>query len=336
MRIRAAGAGGLVNLRRAMFLPLLFATTCSVGAQTFNARDPHSPLQLVRAIELPHVHGRIDHMALDRKSNHLFVAEIANGTVDDVDLASGTVVGRISTLHEPQGIAWLRTQDEIAVACGDGTVHFYRSADRHEVAQISLGDDADNLRVDPRNGQLLVGYGSGGLAVINPLTHRMVRELTLPAHPEAFEIVGSRVFVNVPDAHTIVVADIDDARILSTLSTGLLFGNFPMALDVSAKRIAVAYRTPSRVSVLDTRSGAAIDSTPICGDADDLYFRSAQLVVVCGSGAVELINPGQGVHVRIVTQPGARTGLLDAAHGQLFVAVPARQMPAVVWQLSFR
>lgn len=182
-----------------------------------------------------------------------------------------------------------------------------------------------------------MGYGSGGLAVIDPLTHRMVRELTLPAHPEAFEIVGSRVFVNVPEAHKIVVADIDDARTLSTNSTGLLFGNFPMALDASAKQLAVAYRTPRRVSVIDTRSGAAIVSRPICGDADDLYFRSAQLVVICGTGAVELINPWPGgIDVRVVTQPGARTGLLDAARGQLFVAVPRRQMPAVVWQLSFR
>ena len=28
--------------------------------------------------------------------------------------------------------------------------------------------DADNIRIDPRNGDIVVGYGDGGLAIIDP------------------------------------------------------------------------------------------------------------------------------------------------------------------------
>lgn len=314
---------------------MLFATSCSASSTTFSARDPHSPLHLVRTIVLSNVRGRIDHMALDTRSNHLFVAELGNGSVDDVDLASSKVVGRISGLHEPQGVAWLAAQEEIAVACGDGTVRFYRSSDRQEVAKISLGDDADNVRVDPRNGDLVVSYGSGALAVIDPSTQHVVRQLKLPRHPEAFEILGSRVFVNVPDAHAILFGDLDQARVIRTIGTGTRFGNYPMASDAAGTRIAVAFRMPDSLELLDASSGAALFSTSACGDADDLYFRPGQVVLVCGSGAVELIDL-TGTHRSLIvsTGRGARTGLL--AGDQLFVAVPAGQNPAAIWQLQFR
>jgi hypothetical protein len=316
---------------------LLSATACSAKLATFDARDPQSPLRLVRTIPLPNVHGRIDHLALDEKSNHLFVAEIASGSVDDVDLASGAVAGRISGLREPQGVAWLAAQDEVAVACGDGTVPFYRSSDRREVARISLGGDADNVRVDGRNGTLVIGYGSGALAVIDASTHRVLRELKLPAHPEAFELIGSRVFVNVPNAHAIVIGDLDRARVITTLRTGTHFGNYPMASDSSGSRVAVGFRLPSSLSILDSSSGATLASGSICGDADDLYFHADEVVVVCGSGAVELVQAADARgSAEVITTRGARTGLLDSRSGQLFLAVPAGRDPAAIWELSFR
>jgi DNA-binding beta-propeller fold protein YncE len=314
---------------------LMLASSCSARAQTFDPRDPRSPLHLVRMIELPGVTGRIDHMSLDTDGTHLFVAENGNGSVDDVDLASGKVVGRISGLHEPQGVAWLPSQKEIAVASGDGLVTFYRGTDRQQLAALSLGADADNVRVDRRNGHLIVGYGSGGLAVIDPATHHVIGRVPLPAHPEAFELLGAKVFVNVPDAHKIIVADFDQERIISTRSTGLLFGNFPMASDAAGSRVAVAYRTPGTVSVLDAHSSATISTAPICGDADDLYFRARQLIIVCGSGAVELIDDTKH-DIRVATRHGARTGLLDPISGHLLVAVPSRQSPAAIWELAFR
>jgi DNA-binding beta-propeller fold protein YncE len=323
--------------RQNLALALLMLTgSCSANAQTFDPRDPHSPLQLVRIIALPNVRGRIDHLAFDPESNHLFVAEIANGTVDDVDLSSGKLAGRITGLHEPQGVAWLPHQQEIAVTCGDGTVHFYRRADRQEVARVSLGDDADNVRMDSRDGDLVVGYGSGALAVIDPATHRIMRQLALPAHPEAFELIGPKIFVNVPHAHKIVIGDLDRSKVTATLSTGVRFGNYPMSSDATGSRIAVAFRMPGAVSVIDANSAAVLFSTPACGDADDLYFREDRLVIVCGSGVVELVGEG-GTHekVAVKTQQGARTGLLDSATGKLFVAVPIGRTPAAIWELSF-
>lgn len=281
--------------------------------------------------------GRIDHMALNGDATHLYIAENGNGSVDDVDLNAGKVVGRITGVREPQGIAWLPAQKEIAVASGDGLVTFYRVPDRQKVAVINLKSDADNVRVDRRNGHLIVGYGSGGLAVIDPASHRQVGQMPLPAHPEAFELVGSKVFVNIPDAHEIAIGDIDKGEVTSTVGTDLRFGNFPMTSDPSGARIEVAYREPQTLTVLDTHSLATIFSVPACGDADDLYLHFHQIVLVCGSGDVELVDTSApNPAVRVATERGARTGLLDLSDNHLFVAVPARNGPAAVWEMTFR
>jgi len=324
-----------VKLLSVSFLPLLIGA-CSADARTFDPHDPRAPLHLVRSIGLPHVSGRADHMALDPRSKHLFVAEYGNGSVDEIDLGLGKVVGRIAGLHEPQGVAWLPRQQEIAVASGDGLVGFYRGSDRQQVASLKLGDDADNVRVDERNGNLVVGYGSGALAVVDPAIHRVIRQLRLPGHPEAFELLGGRAFVNVPDARAILIGDLDRGRVLTKLSTGTRLSNYPMAANASGSRIAVAYRVPGTLSVMDAGSGASVYSAAICGDADDLYFHRDQVVVICGSGAIELIdNAGAHAKMAVATQRGARTGLLDPAADELYVAVPAGRTAASIWELSF-
>lgn len=318
---------------------LLLATVpgCARSAPQLRLDDPRSPLHLVRKIALPNVRGRVDHLALDPEGKHLFVAEYGNGSVDEVDLASGRALGRISGLSEPQGVAWLPKSQEVAVACGDGSVHFYRGIDRKEVVRLQLSDDADNERVDARSGNLVVGFGSGALAVIDPPTHRLVRKLDLRAHPEAFELVGSRAFANVPHAHAIVIGDLDQAKTIRSIDTANMSANYPMAADAGQPRIAVAFRSPSAVSVLNANTGETIFSVPGCSDADDLYFRSGSLIEVCGQGAVQLISLASDHHiVRVGTRHGARTGLLAPSLDRLFVAVPADgSAGAEIWELSF-
>src|SRR6185503_20502623 len=128
--------------------------------------------------------------------------------VDAVDLDSGHIAGRVAGLHEPQGIAVLPDGQQFVVACGDGTVHFYATADRREIAQLSLGDDADNVRIDPRNGHIVVGYGRGALAVIDAKTHDVLSRARLPGHPEGFRLFGNRFIVNVPDRGAILMGDL--------------------------------------------------------------------------------------------------------------------------------
>lgn len=307
---------------------LLALPRCSEAQPT----DPHSPLVIEQRIPLPDTSGRIDHLAIDLADHHLFVAEVANGTVDEVDLAAGKVVGRIPGLSEPQGVAWLPESRQLVVACGDGSVHFY-GADRSEVARIDLGGDADNVRVDPRNGHIIVGYGKGGLATIDPINHHVLGRLALPGHPEGFHLSGSRAYINVPDDGSVIAADVDQGRQLARWSTGLHRLNFPLAVESSGERIVIAYRLPAALATIDAASGRTLSVRSACGDADDLFLAHNHILLVCGAGHVDVIA-GNGDSVRVQTASGARTGLYVPELETLFVAVPARGRPAAIWALK--
>lgn len=302
------------------------------GCSQAQPTDPRSPLVLERTIALPDTKGRIDHLAIDLADHRLFVAEIANGTVDVIDLEAGKVVGRIAGLSEPQGVAWLPAERELVVACGDGSVRFY-APDRRELARIDLGDDADNVRVDPRNGHVIVGYGKGALATIDPVAHKILRRLALPGHPEGFRLSGARAYINVPDDGSVIAADIDQGRQLARWPTGLHRLNFPLAVDPSGGSITIAYRLPAALATIDTATGSTVSLRSACGDADDLFFAGNHILLVCGAGHVDVIA-ADGSGERVQTSGGARTGLYVPELNTLFVAVPARGRPAAIWALK--
>src|SRR4051794_26897360 len=198
------------------------------------AGETQAPVVLERPIPLGNVSGRIDHMAVDLRRGRLFVAELGNNTVDVVDLAAGRPIHRIGGLHEPQGVGYAPAADVIAVAsAGDGSVRFYKGEDFAPVGSVDLGDDADNVRLDTRSGKFLVGYGSGGIATLDPTGGTVIAKVALPAHPEGFRVdaEGHRALVNVPDAGQIAAVDLTTGKQTATWRVPDLSANFPMAWD---------------------------------------------------------------------------------------------------------
>ncbi len=160
-----------------------------------------SALKLEAKIPIGNVNGRIDHMAIDLARQRLFVAELGNNTVGIVDLNSRKVIRTLDGLKEPQGVAYLPSTDTLYVANGgDGSVRLFRGPDYAAAGQIDLGDDADNIRLDIPANRIVVGYGSGGLAVIDASSSRKIADIPLSVHPEGFQLDpgGNRIFVNLP------------------------------------------------------------------------------------------------------------------------------------------
>src|SRR5215217_6797182 len=103
----------------------------------------------VRAIALPRVEGRMDHLTLDSAGDKLFVAALANNTVEVLDIKNGSHLKSLPGFREPQGIARVPDLKQIAVANGNGEgVQTIDEADFKTLKAIALGDDADNVRYD--------------------------------------------------------------------------------------------------------------------------------------------------------------------------------------------
>ena len=217
------------------------------------------PLVLEKTIALHGVRGRIDHMAFDPGRKRLVVAELGNNSVDVIDVVAGVPLHRFTGLREPQGVGYAERSDVILIAnAGDGSVLLFNAADFSPAGAVSLGNDADNVRIDPRNGLAVIGYGGGGLALIDPTAHAKVADIRLPAHPEGFQIdpATGRTYVNIPDARQIAVVDLDARRVTATWQTKDAHANFPMALDPSHSLLASVFRSPPVLLLQDIATGA--------------------------------------------------------------------------------
>lgn len=283
---------------------------------TGQAQTAGAPLILEAKIPLGEVSGRIDHLAVDVKRRRLFVAELGNNSLCVVDLAAGKVLRTIAGLSEPQGVAYVPFADSVYVANGgDGSVRVLRGDDLAPIGRIELGDDADNVRVDAQRIRVLVGYGKGALAVIDPASRTKTAEFRLKGHPESFQIdeTGTQVFVNVPDAREIEVVDLAAGanRSLPTQGAG---SNFPMAIDRDVHRVLVVFRSPPTLMALSTQDGRAGTRIETCGDADDVFVdaKRRRLYVSCGEGVVDVLEQDETGYrhlARVPTVSGARTSL---------------------------
>jgi DNA-binding beta-propeller fold protein YncE len=283
-------------------------------------------------IELPGVSGRIDHLAYDAEHDRVFVCALGNGSVEVVDVKAGRVVKSLAKFDEPQGVAAVPANQEIAVTSGgDGKLHVLDAATLAEKKTLDAGEDADNVRFDAKAGRLWVGGGEG-LVAFDVATWKRAALVKLAGHAESFQLEsdGPRLFANVPAARHVAVVDRVKGEVVATWPLDGASSNFPMALDEKNARLYVGCRSPAVVVVLDTKSGKVVAKCPIGGDCDDLFLDSERdrLYATCGEGCVSVLaleKDGTPKPAgRFATADGARTSLFAPSLAKLFVAAPKR------------
>jgi hypothetical protein len=199
--------------------------------------------------------------------------------------------------------------------------------------------DADNLRYDATTKLLYVGYGGGALGmfggalgIFEAQTGKIVGEIKLPAHPEAFalEQTGARIFVNIPRVKQVAVIDREKRAVVAKWPVTQAAANYPMALDESRRRLFIGCRHPARILVLDTGSGKTVTELECAGDTDDVFYdaKNKRVYVSGGEGFISVFaqldaDKYQPI-AKIPTAPGARTSLFVPALGRLYLAVPHR------------
>ena len=307
-------------LARAILLIAIAMLPAVARAQTAGA-----PLVLEAKIPLGEVSGRIDHLAIDVKRQRLFVAELGNNSLGVVDLAAGKVLRRIGGLSEPQGVAYVPFADSVFVAnAGDGSVRVLRGGDLRPIGRIDLGDDADNVRVDTPRNLVLVGYGKGALAVIDPGNQSKTADIRLKAHPEGFQIdeTGTRGLCQCAGRArhrggrpcSGVDPIVADARGGIEFSDGDRWRGAPGSRRLSQPAHPDGAVQPGRTVVAKAET---------CGDADDVFVdaKRRRVYVSCGEGRGRRARAGRDR----LSAACARADGIGSAH----LAVRSRARPAV-------
>ena len=314
-------------MKKPLFLAILAAAVSSL-----TGAEPSAILTLDKTIPLADVDGRIDHLAVDIPGARLFVAALGNNTVEVLDLKEGKRLQSLQGFSEPQGLVYVPELDRIFIANGgDGSCRILDGHSFELLGNATLGRDADNVRYDARRKRVFVGYGTGGLAALDPQTGAKLAEISLPGHPESFRLeqAGDRIFVNVPSAKEMVVADRTSGRISAKWPLSEASANFPLALDEANHRILAGCRDPAKLLIYD-EGGRLAGSVSISGDTDDLFYdpENKLIYISCGQGSIDIVRQKSAdEYVKIDSLPepaGSRTSLFVPELKVFCLAVPHR------------
>jgi len=167
----------------------VFLAALIFGSSALSHDKPErAPLLLVQEIPLPNVGGRIDHSSFDAKRKRVIGAALGNNTVEIVDTFSGRDIHSIIGAAAPQGVVYVGEIDRLFVANGtDGKLRIYDGDSFKLLNTVEIGEDADNVRYDPKEKRVYVAYGGdeeGGIAVIDAATDKRLDDVAkLDAHP---------------------------------------------------------------------------------------------------------------------------------------------------------
>lgn len=341
-----------IGLACSVVLQLLIFTCSAMGQTTPPAEKP-PVLKFVGRIPL--VDGRIDHTSVDLKGQRLFTSAFGNHTLEVVDLKTGKIVNEIKSLDNPQNSYYVASVNRLFVSSeGDGTVKIFDGTNFELKRTVQLSSDADNIRYDARRHHVLVDYGGekflngqvrarngmkdGAVAVLDEEGNK-VGDIPTSGHPESLQLEqkGNRIFINSPDNHYVVVADLDTNKVLAHWGNPNC-ENYPMALDEAHHRLFVFCRnSPGYVSVIDTETGKQVTTIPATpqSSSDDIYYDSSngRLYVISSiqpvaqnPGIIDVIQQKDADHYEKIatyaTGPGARDGLFVPELGKLFVSSP--------------
>jgi DNA-binding beta-propeller fold protein YncE len=272
-------------------------------------------------------------MAVDLKGERLFIDALGNNTVEITDLRAGKHTGTITGLHEPQGVGFVPEFNKLFVAnAQSGACDVFDGSSFKRLRSIKFSDDADNIRYDAETRRVYVGYGSGGLGIIDATSGEQIGAIKLEGHPESFQLEksGPRVFVNIPTSQKVIVVDREKQATIATWPVADVRANFPMALDETHHRLFVGFRKPAKLVVFDTETGKVVADLDSAADADDIFYDNSRrrIYVSGGDGFVSIFQQVDSDHynpvTKIATASGARTSLFVAELNRLYVAVPHR------------
>jgi len=291
------------------------------------AADP-APLERVQTIPLKGPAGRLDHLALDGAHGRLFVANMANASLDVVDLKAGQLVKQVPG---QQGIAFAADLDRVFVGlAAGGLCNVFDGADYKLLKAIKFADDADNVRYNPATHLAYVAHAEKALAVIDAKTFEVKADIMLPGQAESFQLEKGRprLCLNTPSPAQVNVIDTDKNEVVAHYPLRRAAANYPLALDEANRRLFVGCRKPPTVVVLDSESGNEVAAVPIPGDTDDVFYdaKRQRLYASCGEGFLAVLRQVDAdryeLQEKLPTVKGARTCLFDPEAGRLYLLVP--------------
>jgi hypothetical protein len=114
-----------------------------------------------------------------------------------------------------------------------------------------------------------------------------------------------------------------------------------MALDEAGEPLAVVFRIPATLALLNPTNGVITNTLSVCGDADDVFFdaKRGRFYLSRGEGVIDVVQyaPERLEQIgRVTTSEGARTAIFAPQLDRLYVAARAGALGSQAAILVFR
>jgi hypothetical protein len=317
--------------------------------------DPSPALRLVQTIPLPGVAGRLDHMAVDLENKRLFLAAVAKGTLEVIDLTAGKVINSLSGFKDTQDALYLGGSfNKLYVSSLDGTLRIFQGETFRLVQTIKLEPDPNRLLYDRSTDLIYFGYGGQNAGFD---AYERVGVLQAKRGAQSDQLVADMIAPTFRPGHLADLAMEDDGSLLVCDSRADLIFEFDtrkrelvkswsakgdgaadLSLDHTHHRLFVGTRTPAELTVYDSQSGKEIASLPGPEAMDGVYYDAKlQRVYVSGGRWYGTPQPSEGwVYVyrqqnaneytltsKFRTRPGSGTSLFVPEFNRLYIASQA-------------
>jgi len=328
----------------ALSLSVLTGPLCIVQAQ--------SSVRLIKSVDLAGYTGDFDHFAVDYDRNRLLLAAEDHGTVEIFDLKTSEHLLTVGGFGNPHSILARKGVPTLFITDSEKQMSTIRNADTlAKEKTVRLTPGADTAKYDTASNTLYVVTGgkdvdmkTANLEAVNPDTGDRKALLTFPDnHVEAMAFADGdpRLFINLTQTNKLAVVDRNTMKIVNVWPVPPAQQNAMVAFDQAQHRLYVVCRQPGMVVVMNSDTGAVIDTLQAPLRADEVQYdaKSHRLYVPGGEGYMGIYDTGDPDHLKLVekvtTAPGAKTGILVPSIHRLFLAVSPGESKAMAKVLTY-
>jgi hypothetical protein len=282
-----------------------------------------------KTIPLKGVTGKLDHLAVDRQGERLFVANKPNNTLDIVDLKSGQLIKQIPEQTKVSGVAYASDLDMIYVGNGGGTCNGFDGKTYDRVFSAKA-PNADNVHYHSDKKLVYVGQDMI-MSVLDAKTGDNKATINLPGAVHGFKIdkKANKIFAVLTKESMVAVIDLETNQVTNRYPLTLSDAGSPIAQDADNGLLFVGCpKAKPMVVVFDTNTGKEVGSVAIPAGVDDVHYdsRRHRLYASCSDQAlvvIEKVNDKFEIVAKIDTPKDSRTCVWS--RGMLYLGVPKQE-----------
>lgn len=190
-------------------------------------------------------------VAVNPRTNRLYVANSGSLTVSVVDGESRQVLATVPMSTRPQSVAVNQRSGRVYVATAESSLVVISGDSNEVVDTIPLTSRPGGLAVDHRTDRVFVAMSDPVLAVVDGPSSRVIANIPLAARPWSVAVIPetNRVFVTSQDAGTLSIIDGANYAVLATVPVGPR--PCGVATNPRSRRVYVTSLDAGTVTVVD-------------------------------------------------------------------------------------